>query len=157
MSFSEREAVFFLKRPLISTTPFFFFLCCRCSQGSVVATQQKAADCDVEYITSFKAIYDRRASTQLEAGLSVGRTLFVCFILILGALLITRDQNRLVLVPIERMMVKMNEIRNNPLAAANMSVEGDAGTGKQGGGGAKEMAGVEEEDLRRSLRILFDT
>ena len=45
-----------------------------------------------------------RANTKLNAGLSIGRTFFVCFVLAAGAMLFSKDANELVIVPIEAMI-----------------------------------------------------
>ncbi|PFH32137.1 adenylate and guanylate cyclase catalytic domain-containing protein [Besnoitia besnoiti] len=100
---------------------FTAFFCNETSADSAVGGNQKAADCSINSITPIRAVFDRRPGSKLQAGLSLVRTFLICFILTLGALLINRDENNLVLIPIERMMAKMNEIRNNPLAAANMT------------------------------------
>jgi hypothetical protein len=59
-----------------------------------------------------------RVSTKLEAGLGIGTTIFVCFILATGALLFTKEANNLVINPIEQMIKKVNRIAANPLLAA---------------------------------------
>ena len=59
-----------------------------------------------------------RANTKLNAGLSIGRTFFVCFVLAAGAMLFSKDANELVIVPIEAMIQKVNRIAKNPLQAA---------------------------------------
>lgn len=59
-----------------------------------------------------------RADTKLNAGLSIGRTFFVCFVLAAGALLFSKDANELVIAPIEAMIQKVNRIAKNPLQAA---------------------------------------
>ena len=57
-------------------------------------------------------------STQIvTSGLSLGRTLFVCIVLTLGALLFSKDANDLALRPIERMIDKVNKIAHNPISA----------------------------------------
>jgi hypothetical protein len=40
----------------------------------------------------------------------------VCIVLTLGAIFFTRDANRLVLIPIERMFERVKRIAKNPLA-----------------------------------------
>ena len=49
-------------------------------------------------------MFDQRADTRLSAGLNMARTIFVCIVLVLAALMFNNDTNNLVLVPIERMM-----------------------------------------------------
>lgn len=86
---------------------------------------QKAASCISEYTKSFKAVYDKRVSSHVEAALSIARTVFVCIVMILGTIAINHDIKKLILRPIERMMTKMNKIRNNPLAATHMNTDND--------------------------------
>ena len=50
---------------------------------------------------------DNRWPSQFEAILSICRTVFVCFVLVLGSLLFSRDANALVLHPLERMVQKV--------------------------------------------------
>lgn len=47
----------------------------------------------------------------------MGRTIFVCIVLTLGALAFTNDANDLALGPIERMITKVNKIARNPISA----------------------------------------
>ena len=54
-------------------------------------------------------------SVRLEAGLNMARTVFICIILGLGAMMFSRDANKLVLNPIERMVQRVREISENPL------------------------------------------
>ena len=63
---------------------------------------------------------------QLDAILDIFRTLFVCAILAIGALLISKDTSDLVLTPIERMLAKINSIAENPLEAAYREEEKNA-------------------------------
>jgi hypothetical protein len=64
------------------------------------------------------AIYDLRPSTKLGAGLAIGNTFFICFVLAGGALLFTNQVNDLVITPIEQMIQKVTRISQNPLLAA---------------------------------------
>jgi len=50
--------------------------------------------------------------------LSIGRTIFICFVLAGGALMFSRDTEKLVIEPIENMIKKVKEIAGNPLSAA---------------------------------------
>lgn len=49
-----------------------------------------------------------RENNRFTASLSLGRTVFVCFVLTCGALYFSKDANDLALGPIERMIVKVN-------------------------------------------------
>lgn len=59
----------------------------------------------------------------MDSILSISRTVFVCIVLSIGAIMFTSDANRLVLSPIERMLEKVKLIAKNPLAAASDEVE----------------------------------
>jgi hypothetical protein len=64
------------------------------------------------------AIYDLRKNNILQAGLGIGTTIFVCIVLASGALLFSNEANTLVIMPIEKMIAKVNKIALNPLEAA---------------------------------------
>ncbi len=66
----------------------------------------------------YVSIHDLRNQTQLNAGLSLGTTLFVCFVLASAAIIFTHTTNSLVINPIEEMVVKVKRISENPLLAA---------------------------------------
>ena len=66
----------------------------------------------------FTAIFDLRWYTKVSSALSVGRTIFIWFVLATGALWFSKDANDLVIVPIESMIEKVNRIAKNPLEAA---------------------------------------
>lgn len=67
---------------------------------------------------SYVAIYDDRQNTQLGAGLSIGRTLFICLVLTVAAMCFSNTANKLVINPIENMIEKVKKIATNPLEAA---------------------------------------
>jgi len=71
----------------------------------------------------FIFVFDRRTGSQLEALLNMAQTLFICFLLGFGAMTFSQDANRLVLTPIERMISKLDKIRNNPLEAMTIGDE----------------------------------
>ena len=56
-----------------------------------------------------------REASQLQAVLNMLRTVFVCIVLGMGAMLFSKDANDLVLKPIERMVKKVREVSENPL------------------------------------------
>jgi len=66
----------------------------------------------------YVAIYDDRQNTQLGAGLSIGRTLFICLVLTVAAMCFSNTANALVINPIENMIEKVKKIATNPLEAA---------------------------------------
>mmetsp|Transcript_71030 Transcript_71030/g.205660 ORF Transcript_71030/g.205660 Transcript_71030/m.205660 type:complete len:947 (+) Transcript_71030:134-2974(+) len=87
----------------------------RYQERSVVYPSQQT---DAEWDNmSFLFVFDRRGGSRLEALLNTFQTLFICFLLGFGAMTFSRDANTLVLTPIERMITKLNRIRNNPLEA----------------------------------------
>jgi hypothetical protein len=56
----------------------------------------------------FRVEVNTRSSAIFEAGLSLGKTIFVCIVLTMGSLFFSKDANDLALRPIERMMNKVN-------------------------------------------------
>mmetsp|Transcript_5113 Transcript_5113/g.8332 ORF Transcript_5113/g.8332 Transcript_5113/m.8332 type:complete len:1033 (+) Transcript_5113:163-3261(+) len=64
--------------------------------------------------------FDIRRTTQLEAGLSMLQTVFICFAVGVGAMTFSNDANQLLLNPIERMIQKMETIKDNPLEAMRL-------------------------------------
>ena len=69
------------------------------------------------------AFYSTQGGSQINAILSICRTIFVCIVLSIASIMFTSDANRLVLSPIERMLEKVKLIARNPLAAASDEVE----------------------------------
>lgn len=74
------------------------------------------ASTDYEYYSV--AIFDMRYSTQLDAQLSICKTIFICIVLGLSTTILSRDAQNLVLGPIENMIDKVKKIAANPLEAA---------------------------------------
>jgi len=68
-------------------------------------------------------VFDIRGTTQLAAGLSIIQTIFICFAVGIGAMSFSSLANKLLLNPIERMIAKMETIKDNPLEAMKL---GDA-------------------------------
>eukprot|EP00899_Mesostigma_viride_P006218 jgi/Mesvir1/15598/Mv03208-RA.1 len=62
-----------------------------------------------------ESVSDKRWESQMQAILNICRTVFVCIILGMGALLFSRDANELVIMPIERMIKKVRDVSENPL------------------------------------------
>jgi len=71
----------------------------------------------------FMFVFDRRSGSQMEAALNSGQTIFICMLLGLGAMTFSKDANKLVLAPIERMITKLDKIRANPIAAMSIGEE----------------------------------
>jgi len=65
-------------------------------------------------------VFDIRAQSQLGAYLSILQTVFICLAVGVGSMLFSNDANKLLLHPIERMITKMEQIRDNPLYAMKM-------------------------------------
>ncbi|EGR27667.1 hypothetical protein IMG5_191510 [Ichthyophthirius multifiliis] len=66
------------------------------------------------------SIIDERRDVQLNAILSIVRTIFISLILTSGAIFFTRDAENLILIPINNMIKKVKRIAENPLEAAQM-------------------------------------
>lgn len=71
----------------------------------------------------FVFIFDKRPMVRLEAVLNSFQTIFIVIVLCLGAMFFSKDANILVLNPIERMIAKMEKIRDNPLYAMRLGDE----------------------------------
>eukprot|EP00435_Cladocopium_sp_Y103_P041386 s9_g11.t1 len=90
----------------------------------IVPTDSSSAATSAEYEeVHFMFVFDRRSGAQLEAILNTAQTVFICFLLGFGAMTFSQDANRLVLTPIERMISKLDKIRNNPLEAMTIGDE----------------------------------
>lgn len=68
-------------------------------------------------------VFDRRSGSRMEAALNTAQTFFICLLLGVGAMTFSNDANKLVLIPIERMISKLEKIRNNPLEAMTIGDE----------------------------------
>lgn len=90
----------------------------RCSEvalyGPLTATTQEKQAADMMFA------FDRRGTTQVEAALNMLQTIFICFAVGLGAMSFSSDANQLLLNPIERMIAKMETIKDNPLEAMKL-------------------------------------
>jgi len=117
-----------------------------CQVGTGVVVQQEsratgATGCsiaeelrcqEVEYVTAYALsdqelgtftyifAFDQRSLTQMEAALSILQTIFICLAVGVGAMLFSKDANELLLNPIERMIEKMETIKDNPLEAMRL-------------------------------------
>ncbi|KAF4672681.1 Adenylyl/guanylyl cyclase [Perkinsus chesapeaki] len=89
---------------------------------AVLPWLRKETDPD-NYNTYFIFVMDDRLKAYWEAVLNMCQTLFICLVLGIGALFFSRDANVLVLGPIERMIVKLAKIKDNPLAATTLGDE----------------------------------
>lgn len=65
-------------------------------------------------------VFDTRPITRSEAGLSMLQTFFICVALAVGAISFSKDADHLLLAPLERILVKLEAIRKNPLHAMKL-------------------------------------
>lgn len=73
---------------------------------------------DVPYSdANFIAIIDLRPLTHNTAIINILRTLYVAVVLLVTCILINKDLNTYVIVPLSRMIMNINKIANNPLAS----------------------------------------
>jgi hypothetical protein len=103
------------------------------------------------------AKFDRRSNYVFQSYLHLGRIIFLSAMLGAGVLTFSRDADRLVLQPIERMMRMVEEIADNPLNAlrdSRGSLRGGATLvsvgGKRGSGGTS-AAKAEAENYETRL------
>jgi len=64
--------------------------------------------------------FNMRSMTRQEAGLNMARTAFICICVGVGAISFANDANQLLLKPIERMMAKLDTIKDNPMQAMRL-------------------------------------
>ena len=62
------------------------------------------------------AVTDIKWYSQFNSLLNMLRTIFICAVLAAGVFVFNRDASRLVLEPIERMLKKVKDVSENPLA-----------------------------------------
>eukprot|EP00210_Caulerpa_lentillifera_P001909 g1836.t1 len=88
-------------------------------RGSEISTVEITTDeCDAmdwDNCYRSKAVYEVKWAAQLHAILNIIKTFFVILVLGLGAMFFSKDANRLVLRPLERMIKTVREIAENPL------------------------------------------
>jgi len=76
-----------------------------------------------EGMYSIIATFDMSAEFDLNSYLGIFRTIFVCLVLSISAILFSKDANEIVLQPIENMLNKVKRISKNPLKAARIEEE----------------------------------
>ena len=69
------------------------------------------------------SVINEKYTAKQNAGLNIGRTIFVCLLLALGSLFFSKDANELVLNPIERIIEKVEKIAKNPLSSKDVLIE----------------------------------
>lgn len=74
---------------------------------------------------SFTGVTNKRSYAIATAGLSFGRTIFVCIVLTMGALMFSKDATDLALRPIEKMIENVNRIARNPILAKDLKLNKD--------------------------------
>jgi len=67
--------------------------------------------------------FDIRPFVRLEATFGLLEILAILAILLVSSILFTQDANRLVVQPVEKMLVRVQEIRDNPICAMGMALE----------------------------------
>ncbi|EGR30957.1 hypothetical protein IMG5_120200 [Ichthyophthirius multifiliis] len=72
-------------------------------------------------LESYNLIYSVRKDAELNAILSISRTLVLILILVVSSIFFNKDSNEIVVDPIVRMLVKIKMISENPLEAARIS------------------------------------
>ena len=72
---------------------------------------------DLVQIDAYVAAINKKTFSVNNSIISIARTFYVCFLLGVFALFFSQDAQCLVLQPIERMIVKVNNIAKNPLAS----------------------------------------
>mmetsp|Transcript_58280 Transcript_58280/g.138858 ORF Transcript_58280/g.138858 Transcript_58280/m.138858 type:complete len:870 (-) Transcript_58280:61-2670(-) len=75
---------------------------------------------DTAFRPGWVFIFDQRPFTLRSAVYNMIQTAFICFMLAIGAWLFSKDAHELVLVPIERMVSKVQRIKDNPLYAMKL-------------------------------------
>lgn len=77
-----------------------------------------------EYSNEYLVFYfDKRPFVKQEAGYNLGITGFVCVVLCVSSLMFANDANVIVLNPVEKMIKRVEAIRDDPLIALKMSDE----------------------------------
>lgn len=96
------------------------------------------AKCDFCVVASVVR-YNIQDESRLIATLNIFRTIFICIVLGMGAMLFSKDANELVLGPIEKMVKFVREIAENPLGA---------------GKGGRKKVNPEEDKSNLETRVL---
>jgi class 3 adenylate cyclase len=91
---------------------------------SKLRTSEKTLVSAANEVALFEIVVDLRPYTRTEALLSVYRTIAICVILGIATYIFSESAFNLVLKPIDRMITKVNEIRENPLQASRIENDG---------------------------------
>lgn len=92
-------------------------------QWADLSTIRKA---DMDYVQQDNVIayIDLRNYNAMDSVMNILRTVLVCAVFLIGAMIFSKDANDLALRPIERMIEKVNKIANNPLKALEEGIRG---------------------------------
>lgn len=74
-----------------------------------------------------QAFVNKRCNVIVESGWSLGRTFLICILLTVACIVFSKDAQDLVLEPIERMIVYVKKIAQNPLLAKDEEENIDLG------------------------------
>ena len=85
---------------------------------------QTSASCSDNIVLHTVAIVDNSAYTQLEARYGFFMTIFVIVLLVTGTMVFSADTNRLVIEPIEKMIKRVQEISQDPMAPNTQELTG---------------------------------
>jgi class 3 adenylate cyclase len=90
----------------------------RCSEVAYMAPSSKTSSDTNNFNMLFA--FNTRSTTTMEAGLNMLQTVFICLCVGVGAMTFSNDADKLLLKPIERMIAKMETIKDNPLEAMRL-------------------------------------
>jgi class 3 adenylate cyclase len=90
----------------------------RCSEVEYVPVDG-ASEAETKNLV-FVFAFDKRSESKLNSTLNMIQTVFICFAVGLGAFSFSKDANELLLNPIQRMIEKMETIKDNPLEAMRL-------------------------------------
>lgn len=90
----------------------------RCSEVVFMAPQSNSEPEAKNFNILFA--FNARSATTMEAGLNMLQTVFICMCVGIGAMTFSSDADKLLLKPIERMIAKMETIKDDPLQAMRL-------------------------------------
>ena len=126
------EAGLFISQMLNLPEPLVFFevqvnsTCCQfprdyptylSSIPNITTLRSDSINAVIDISTNATAIYNTTPTNILSSQLSIGRTLFVCILLIVSTLLFSRDVELHALEPLENMITTVKNISNDPIHA----------------------------------------
>lgn len=88
------------------------------------------------------AVLDYRYNSIYNGVIDILRNIFICVVLTIASLLITRDANELVILPIERLIQKVNKLAENPLSIKDQRLLVDQDSDK------KELVVIENSIIK---------